>query len=460
MADILMHCPRYLSLAILAIFLILGYGCLDIFDNSGNLTTNNTTHPMSCDSRCAQNYPHSIGNTTNNSCTCNCVKGYMWFNSSCITSQEYTELMPVICDSLCIKNSPHSKGRPRGMNCTCGCEEGYFSYNKTCITKTEFEALSPVLCTTDHPVLKYYSWDYKDISTYIYLCYNKQAVYTDPGRSTREDYWNFVNDPRSNASVYLVTHLLTNISGNEGLSKYEQVEFAIAFVQSLPYTYDNVSTPYDNYPRFPSETIYADGGDCEDTAILMAAILKKMGYGVSLLRMPHHVATGVECDPSDFNYTVASYAYGGRDYCYLETTGEHYRIGELPRDFSASDEVKVIPLLDSLQPDMYIDSSYRIVSAPSGSSYTRLNVTGIHFDNLGTATATGVMVSVALESTTEGKVWDRYTYSVGSMPAGYSYDYNVTGLTVPTGEAFRVLVTVYGDNFKTAESRGSWAVWK
>jgi len=459
MTVILMFGPRYAPFAILALFLLFGFGCLNMNDNN-DLTINDSTPLATCDSRCAETYSHSTGNTTNGSCTCICENDYVWYNGTCITSQEYAALMPGICDSRCQSITPHSKGHVRGLNCTCTCEKGYFSYNNTCITKEQFEGLSTGLCPKDYPVLKYYSWDYKEINTYIYLCYKKQEVYTDPDRSLREDYWNFVNDPRSNSSVSLVTALLENISRSEGLSKYEQVEFAIAFVQSLPYTFDNVSTPYDNYPRFPSETIYADGGDCEDTAILMAAILKKMGYGVSLLRLPHHVATGVECDPSVFDYNATYYAYDGRDYCYLETTGENYKIGELPKDFPADSEVKVIPVPNLLQPDIYIKRLFSISSAPSGPGYTRLNVTGIHFDNFGTATATGVMVSVALETTTEGKAYDQYTHSIGSIPAGGYYDYNVTGLVVPTGEQFRVLISLYGDNFKTTELRGNWATWK
>jgi hypothetical protein len=192
----------------------------------------------------------------------------------------------------------------------------------------------------------------------------------------------------------------------------------------------------------------------------MAAILKKMGYGVALLRLPHHVATGVECDPSDFDYNATYYTYDGRDYCYLETTGENYKIGELPKDFPADSEVKVIPVPNLLQPDIYIKRSFSISSAPSAPGYTSLNVTGIHIDNFGTAHAKGVMVLVALETTTEGKAWDQYTHSIGSIPAGSYYDYNVTGLTVPTGEQFRVLISIYGDNFKTTELRGNWATWK
>jgi hypothetical protein len=434
--------------------LLLISGCITTHDK----TPSASVPPASCDSNCAKNYPNAIGNLTNGSCACQCKQGYVWYSGSCMASEKYDELRPAICDSSCKEKYSHSKGLIKAGNCTCPCEKHYVYYNQSCILSSELNSLSAQLCPNDHPVLKLYSWSYKKIDSYIYLCYADSPVYLDTNRSSRQDYWNFVNDPRSDPSVSLVTELLSNISKSENLSKNEQVEFAIAFVQSLPYTFDNVSTPFDEYPRFPSETIYADGGDCEDTSILMAAILKKMGYDIVLLELPRHMATGVLCNPSDFNYSVASYSYGGRDYCYLETTGENFRIGELPQDFSASTEVKVIPIPSALQPDMYIASGYKFASSASDAHYTYVDVTGIHLDNFGTAPAGDVKIYTALEA--EGKVWSEYTYSVGNMPAGNHYDYNVTNLRVPTGERFQVLITVSGSNFTPVTSRSSWAVWR
>ena len=416
--------------------------------------------PARCTSACEKSFPHTVGNISNGTCKCPCEQGYQRYNGTCITLQEYDYLRPAICNSECAASIPHSVGSVKNGTCTCPCEKGYVSYNRTCITPPDFKKLAPVLCSEEYPVLKIYDWAYKGNGNYIYLCYKNESkgdVIED--RSTRRDYWNFVDDPYSNSSVSIVTDLLTNISERDGFSKYEQVEFAIAFVQSLPYTFDNVSTPYDNYPRFPSETIYDDGGDCEDTAILMAAILKKMGYDVVLLDLPRHLAIGVFCNPSDFNYTVASYPYNGRDYCYLETTGEGYSIGELPADmgYSSTTEVTVIPLRDA-QPDIYIRSDYRYASHHD-SHYTYIDVTGMHIDNYGSVVAKNAKIHVALETTEEGEVWDQYTDTLGDIQVRGYYNYEVTNLHIPNGEPFRVSITVYGDNFKSVESKSGWATW-
>lgn len=367
------------------------------------------------------------------------------------------------CTSRCEQKFPHSVGSLADGTCTCPCEKGYVTYNQTCITPGDFENLAPVLCSKAYPVLKIYDWAYKGDGNYIYLCYKNENIGDiTEDRSRRRDYWNFVGDPYSNSSVSLVTNLLTNISEREGYSKYEQVEFAIAFVQSLPYTFDKVTTPYDDYPRFPYETIHADGGDCEDTSILMAAILKKMGYDVVLLGLPGHVAVGVYCDPADFDYTVTSYPYNGRDYCYLETTGEGYKVGELPSDYSSATKVTVIPLR-SPQPDLYFgwgnESEYHYAYSYD-SRDTYVDVTGIRIDNFGTVPAKNVKLYVALETTQDGKVWDQYTVTVGDLAVrGYFVNGRVTNLHAPSGESFRISVVVYGDNFNSIESKTGWITW-
>ena len=442
---------------LLLLAVLLAFGCITQEDGVP------PADPLArCTSACQENYPNTVADISNGTCSCPCENGYARYKGACITYQEYNYMLPAICSSECEANYPHSHGAIRNGTCHCPCEKGYVTYNQTCITPEDFQGLAPVLCSKDHPVLKIYDWLYREKSYYVYLCYQSEAEGNiSEDRSRRYDYWNFVGDPYSNGSVSIVTDLLTNISRQEGFSEYERVEFAIAFVQSLPYTYDNVTTPYDDYPRFPSETIYADGGDCEDTSILMAAVLKKMGYDVVLLELPRHMATGVSCNPSDFDYTVSSYPYNGRDYCYLETTGEGFGMGQLPSDFSPNTNVTVIPLR-SPQPDIYLgwgQEHYFQYVYTYNSRDTYVNVTDIRVDNFGTLPAKNVKIDVALESTEEGKVWDQYTLSAGDIPVRGYYNAYFTNLHAPSGQSFRVSLVVYGDNFQPAESKGGWVTW-
>jgi hypothetical protein len=404
--------------------------------------------------------PHTEGKLIEGTCYCQCEGGYRRYNGTCISQGEYDHLRPAICESECAAAYPHSTGMMKDGNCTCPCEKGYASYNRTCITPKDFEGLAPALCPAEYPVLKIYDWRYAGKNHYVYICYEKRdGGMNVENRTSRKDLWNFVHDPYSNNTVELATRLLTEISDKEGLGEDGRVGLTIAFVQGLPYTYDNVSTPFDEYPRFPSETIYDDGGDCEDTAILMAAILKRMGYDVVLLSLPGHVAAGISCDPSGSNRTA--YPYEGREYCYLETTGEGYGIGELPAEFSSTN-VTVIPL-GSPRPDLYLGYGQENVFryAYSYDRYdTYVNVTGIRIDNFGALTAKNVEVDVSLEAM-DGTAFSSRTIEVGDMPArGYTSGAYATNLHAPTGESFRISVVVRGDEFESVESKSGWVAWK
>lgn len=118
-----------------------------------------------------------------------------------------------------------------------------------------------------------------------------------------------------------------------GYDSFDKVSFILAFVQSLPYTSDKVTTGYDEYPRFPIETLVADGGDCEDTAVLFATITLILGYGTVYINPPDHYAVGILGD--DLSGTF--WTYHNRTYYYCETTGNGFKIGQLPDEFKGQE---------------------------------------------------------------------------------------------------------------------------
>ena len=109
----------------------------------------------------------------------------------------------------------------------------------------------------------------------------------------------------------------------------------IAFVQAIPYTSDKLTTGYEEYPRYPVETLVDNGGDCEDSVILAAALLSEMGYGTVLLEFPSHLALGVK-GSDGFSKNGDPYLYKGEKYYYVETTISGYEIGEIPDDVNTS----------------------------------------------------------------------------------------------------------------------------
>jgi hypothetical protein len=204
-----------------------------------------------------------------------------------------------------------------------------------------------------------YSWNYQghwtwnlDIPKALYDAYKSVSEYTRIQNGVR-GYGFLVTTHDS--YIQSLTDKLTQISNENGFSEYEKVSFALAFVQSLPYTSDDVTTLWDEYPRFPIETLVDNGGDCEDTSILFATIVKQMGYGVVFINPEGHYAVGVLGEDTLEGYYWTYPTGSDNRYYYCETTGDGFEIGELPDDY-VSEKAYIYPIYESQQyePNVYI----------------------------------------------------------------------------------------------------------
>lgn len=122
----------------------------------------------------------------------------------------------------------------------------------------------------------------------------------------------------------------------------ETVNKMMAFVQQLPYTEDQVSAGIRQYTTYPLETLFDEGGDCEDTAILLAALMEQAGFDTVLLAFwdEQHMALGVAGEES---ISGSYYEYNGTRYYYLETTAPGWKVGQVPpRIKGASAEIQEI----------------------------------------------------------------------------------------------------------------------
>lgn len=125
-----------------------------------------------------------------------------------------------------------------------------------------------------------------------------------------------------------------------GLDKYETIELGVSFVQGLEYVSDSLSTGYDEYPRYPIETLLEQRGDCEDTSIFLATMLRELGFGSALIFLPGHCAVGVKgADTLPGTY----YLVDGVRYYYLETTAPGWPIGTMPEEYLDKKAI-VLPL--------------------------------------------------------------------------------------------------------------------
>ncbi|MFC2078975.1 hypothetical protein ACFLSZ_03245 [Candidatus Bipolaricaulota bacterium] len=143
----------------------------------------------------------------------------------------------------------------------------------------------------------------------------------------------YVNDPRDDQVLQgFVTGLEQMASG---LNVWERLNLVVALVQSIPYVGESCE-----YPRYPLETLVDQQGDCEDAAILTAALIKHMGFDVILLAFleEHHMAVGIRVLPPQ-HQDLQAYEWNGDLYFYLEPTSLGWAIGQIPPTYKSQPSI-------------------------------------------------------------------------------------------------------------------------
>jgi len=149
------------------------------------------------------------------------------------------------------------------------------------------------------------------------------------------EYRSMATDPGDDYLIDAIVGYLNGVAVANDLSDCARAEMALVFVQSLTYIGDNVTTSFDEYPRYPVETLFDREGDCEDTSILLAAILTEIGYDVALLLFEEfdHIGLGINFPPEYKMYGNSWIHDDGRRYWYLDTSGGQ-AIGWCPEEYA------------------------------------------------------------------------------------------------------------------------------
>ncbi len=191
------------------------------------------------------------------------------------------------------------------------------------------------------PVLeKQYTWTWGGVERSVTITVPELLYdyYSGKERYQTTDYRGYILHPLDDMYLEAIVYEFNAIMVDEGLSEENKTGLVVSFIQSMEYALDIETKGVTEYPRFPVETLVEGGGDCEDTGILMASLLDIMGYNVSLIMLPNHLAVGVAV-----NAIGVHWVHENVTYFYLETTAPGWEVGEVPPEHD-SEEATLQPV--------------------------------------------------------------------------------------------------------------------
>ena len=253
------------------------------------------------------------------------------------------------------------------------------------------------------------------------------SYYSNLDRITDEDYSYYVFDPYDDyyLDVFLDRLISTIPFGEKKFDTYsdpEKINFVSRVVQCLEYRDDIEYSNVSEYPNYPIETLFNDkiGCDCEDKAILTASLLDRLGYNVALMRLPNHMAVGVNLSEG----AVPHYHYYTNGYYYLETTMEESPVGFVPSQYrTTSSDSEIYPI--SSRPYIrhtWINNVFTIFTKMNTGDFVKLDAI---VENDGRSTAYNIRMEGAFV-TSIGLTIQSNDYIISSLKPGKKQKVTIT----------------------------------
>ena len=207
-------------------------------------------------------------------------------------------------------------------------------------------------------ITRTYNWRYRknwqssiDIPEKTYNDYANSTVNRRPQSQTHKPYEAMARFVTSDEKVIRDLAIKLKILANgQRYNSIETINFILSFVQlNVNYCNDSDTKGENEYWRFPVETLVDEGGDCEDSAVLFAAIMDALGYDVALLyytweegdELLGHLAVGIHLLGNHGHFEKDE---NGKKYFYCETASEVFiEMGERPAEIKVEAEA-VIPI--------------------------------------------------------------------------------------------------------------------
>ncbi|MCK5458832.1 MAG: hypothetical protein KAI20_02995, partial [Thermoplasmatales archaeon] len=314
------------------------------------------------------------------------------------------------------------------------------------VKNSEGETLTDTIITTQPSEniadLKY-SWEYNGYNTLILpdidFLYD---YYSNLERLILEDYTIYIFDVYDDKYIDWIAERLLALTDKSG--DVDIINFVASFIQSLTYAEDDENDPTCEYPRYPIEMLKDSQGDCEDKAMLTAALLDNMDYDVSLIRLPNHMAVGVHLDEN-----ISGYEYYADGYYFLETTRNRWNLGKVPDEYESRANVTIYPL-SSRSILLHGWKNATRISSSDGSNYVKIK---IFIENLGRKTAKNFEVKGAFFNQNDIS-FNAEAVLVSSLAAG---DKKVVELKINVPQSFSstLKTQIYLDNKMVHEKESS-----
>lgn len=154
-----------------------------------------------------------------------------------------------------------------------------------------------------------FNWNHQNKNFTLELWLESSINYETPKSfSSETEYYSkfLATDPKDN-SIKDIAKKLKSLALKNRLNDDQLLDLLASFVQSIPYV-----TVSGAPPKFPYRTLMDNAGDCDDKSLLTYNIMKELGYKVSIISFPGHMAVGVGCpiinslNNSGFTYLEAA----------------------------------------------------------------------------------------------------------------------------------------------------------
>lgn len=214
-------------------------------------------------------------------------------------------------------------------------------------------------------IVRQYEWELDSnhdhrLRTTLQLRFKEAEINLLRGRNPfrqGNDFYNHVErmfkEETDRHHLAIINRHIASLSNEHRLTMLESIQFILDFVQepNIRYAHDDESTSFNEYVRYPDETLYDKAGDCDCKAMLAAALFHNAGLRVLYITSNTHAAVAVECQPEWFgNWNNPGLSDGlllhqGRHYYFCETTGDRFRVGDTNCDISQFTYIKLIDIV-------------------------------------------------------------------------------------------------------------------